>query len=179
MTEARYGQRKTRVGVVVSDKMEKTVVVAVETLRRHRLYKKIVGRLKRYKAHDEQNTCQVGDKVLIVETRPLSRDKRWRVAEVLAAAALPQEEKAIIEEETGEELREPQEAAAAALAAAEAPLAGEQAEAGAEEAGVSAVAEEAETAVAVEPPAAEQEEPQSEEEPPPEGQPEEAETRQS
>jgi len=206
MAEARYGQRKTRVGVVVSDKMGKTVVVAVETFRRHRLYKKIVGRVKRYKAHDGENTCQVGDKVLIVETRPLSRDKRWRVAEILTAAALPQEEKAIIEEETGEELRELEEAtAAAALAAAEAPLADEQPEAGAEEAEVSAVAEGAEaavleeveapaaaeaeeapaivevaeTAVVEEPPAAEQEESQSEEEPPAEEQPEEEETRES
>ena len=113
MAEVRYGGRKTRVGVVVRDRMSKTVVVAVEAFKRHRLYKKIMRRVKRYKAHDEENTCQVGDKVLIVETRPLSRDKRWRVTEILVTAALPEEEKAIIEEEVAEEVRELDEAMAA------------------------------------------------------------------
>jgi small subunit ribosomal protein S17 len=77
------GKRKTLVGVVVSDKMDKTVVVKVDHLVKHPVYKKYIKRRERYKAHDEQNTCAAGDKVLIVETRPLSRDKRWRVREIL------------------------------------------------------------------------------------------------
>ncbi len=75
--------QKTMVGVVVSDKMDKTVVVAVETLKRHRLYHKTVRRTKRYKAHDPNNVCRLGDVVRIVETRPLSKEKRWRVVEIL------------------------------------------------------------------------------------------------
>lgn len=78
--------RKTRVGVVTSDKMDKTVVVAVETLVQHPLYKKRVRRTKKFKAHDEQNQCKVGDKVRIMETRPLSKDKRWRVVEIIESA---------------------------------------------------------------------------------------------
>ncbi|HER63620.1 MAG TPA: 30S ribosomal protein S17 [Desulfobacteraceae bacterium] len=77
------GNRKTRVGVVTSDKMDKTVVVKVDQLVKHPIYKKYIKRKVTYKAHDEQNSCAVGDKVLIVETRPLSRDKRWRVREIL------------------------------------------------------------------------------------------------
>jgi len=77
------GKRKTLVGVVVSDKMDKTVVVKVDHLVKHPVYKKYIKRREQYKAHDEQNTCAAGDKVLIVETRPLSRDKRWRVREIL------------------------------------------------------------------------------------------------
>ncbi len=77
------GNRKTRVGVVVSDKMDKTVVVKVDQLVKHPIYKKYIKRRVTYKAHDEQNSCAIGDKVLIVETRPLSRDKRWRVREIL------------------------------------------------------------------------------------------------
>lgn len=77
------GNRKTRVGIVVSDKMDKTVVVKVDNLVKHPVYKKIIKRRVTYKAHDEQNACSVGDKVLIVETRPLSRDKRWRVREII------------------------------------------------------------------------------------------------
>ncbi len=76
-------KRKVRLGQVVSDRMDKTVVVAVETPRHHPLYKKTLRRMVKYKAHDEKNECQVGDKVKIVETRPLSRDKRWRVAEII------------------------------------------------------------------------------------------------
>lgn len=76
-------KRKVRLGQVVSDKMDKTVVVEVSGPKRHPLYKKIIRRVVRYKAHDEKNECQVGDKVRIVETRPLSREKRWRVAEIL------------------------------------------------------------------------------------------------
>ena len=74
---------KERIGTVVSDKMEKTVVVAVESRFPHPIYQKTVSRTKRYKAHDEANTCKVGDRVRITETRPLSRTKRWSVAEVL------------------------------------------------------------------------------------------------
>ena len=74
---------KERVGTVVSDKMDKTVVVAVENRFPHPIYQKTVSRTKRYKAHDEENACKVGDRVRITETRPLSRTKRWAVAEVL------------------------------------------------------------------------------------------------
>ncbi len=77
------GTRKIRVGSVVSNRMDKTVVVAVETSRRHPLYKKTIKRAIKYKAHDENNKCQLGDTVRIIETRPLSRHKRWRVAEIL------------------------------------------------------------------------------------------------
>ena len=76
-------KRKTRTGRVVSNKMEKTVVVVVETPRRHPLYKKTIKRTTKYKAHDEKNECKLGDTVRIVETRPLSRHKRWRVAEII------------------------------------------------------------------------------------------------
>jgi len=76
--------RKVRLGQVVGDKMDKTVVVEVSGPKRHPLYKKIIRRVVRYKAHDEKNECQVGDKVRIIETRPLSREKRWRVAEIVA-----------------------------------------------------------------------------------------------
>ena len=77
------GKQKTRIGVVTSDKMDKTVVVKVEKLVKHATYKKYIKRRVTYKAHDEQNQCVIGDKVAIVETRPLSRDKRWRVREIL------------------------------------------------------------------------------------------------
>lgn len=77
------GKRKRRDGVVVSDKMDKTVVVMVERLVRHAKYRKYLTRRVRYKAHDEQNRCHVGDRVRIVESRPLSHDKRWVVQEVL------------------------------------------------------------------------------------------------
>ena len=77
------GKRKIRVGCVVSDRMDKTVVVSVETPKRHPLYKKTLKRAVRYKAHDEKNQCGLGDIVKIVETRPLSKQKRWRVAEVI------------------------------------------------------------------------------------------------
>ncbi|MBE6788851.1 MAG: 30S ribosomal protein S17 [Ruminococcaceae bacterium] len=78
--------RKTRVGKVVSDKMDKTVVVAIEDNVRHPLYKKIVKRTVKFKAHDENNACGIGDKVQIMETRPLSKDKRWRVVEIIEKA---------------------------------------------------------------------------------------------
>ncbi|HEY9696524.1 MAG TPA: 30S ribosomal protein S17 [Trichocoleus sp.] len=78
---------KERVGLVVSDKMDKTVVVAVENRAPHPKYRKIMVRTKRYKAHDEENKCRVGDRVRIQETRPLSRTKRWAVVDVLENAA--------------------------------------------------------------------------------------------
>ena len=80
------GYRKTREGYVVSDKMDKTVVVAVEDRVKHPKYGKVLRRTKKYKAHDEQNECNVGDRVLLMETRPLSATKRWRVAEILERA---------------------------------------------------------------------------------------------
>jgi len=84
---AERGKQKTLVGVVTSDKMEKTVIVMVNRLVLHPVYKKYVRKRKKIKAHDEQNQCHVGDKVLLMETRPLSREKRWRVKEVLGRAA--------------------------------------------------------------------------------------------
>jgi small subunit ribosomal protein S17 len=80
------GSRKTRVGKVVSDAMEKTVTVAVESTVRHRLYKKIIKRTVKFKAHDETNDAKTGDTVEITETRPLSKTKRWRVSEILERA---------------------------------------------------------------------------------------------
>lgn len=78
--------RRTRVGKVVSNKMEKTVVVAIVDNVKHPLYKKIVKRTVKFKAHDENNACNIGDKVQIMETRPLSKDKRWRVTEIIEKA---------------------------------------------------------------------------------------------
>jgi small subunit ribosomal protein S17 len=78
--------RKTRVGKVVSDKMDKTIVVAIEDNVKHPLYKKIIKNTIRLKAHDENNTCGIGDRVLIMETRPLSKDKRWRLVEIIEKA---------------------------------------------------------------------------------------------
>ncbi|GIV15094.1 MAG: hypothetical protein KatS3mg022_0529 [Armatimonadota bacterium] len=80
------GRRKVRVGVVVSDRMDKTVVVAVERIMRHPLYGKTVKRTKKFHAHDENNECRVGDVVEIMETRPLSKTKRWRVSRVVQKA---------------------------------------------------------------------------------------------
>ena len=78
--------RKQRTGVVVSDKMDKTIVVAIKTKVKHPLYGKTVNRTTRLKAHDEKNECGVGDRVRVMETRPLSKDKRWRVAEIIEKA---------------------------------------------------------------------------------------------
>ena len=86
MEEKRTSSRKVRVGKVVSDKMNKTVVVAISDRVAHPLYKKIVGRTYKLKAHDENNTCGVGDTVKVMETRPLSKDKRWRVVEIVEKA---------------------------------------------------------------------------------------------
>lgn len=78
--------RKVRIGKVVSNKMDKTIVVAIESLVRHPLYGKIVKQTKKFKAHDEENACQIGDIVKVMETRPLSKDKRWRVVEIMEKA---------------------------------------------------------------------------------------------
>lgn len=85
MAEER-NRRKTRVGMVVSDKMDKTVTVAIGDFVRHSLYGKAVKRTKKVKAHDERNECNIGDKVRIMETRPLSRDKRWRLVNIVEKA---------------------------------------------------------------------------------------------
>jgi small subunit ribosomal protein S17 len=90
VAKAVFGNRKTREGVVVSDKMEKTVVVAVSSAVRDRLYKKIVRRQRHYMAHDDENDAKLGDTVRIVEARPHSRNKRWRLAEVLIRADRPE-----------------------------------------------------------------------------------------
>lgn len=82
-------QRKVRTGVVISNKMDKTVVVEVSRTVMHPVYKKFVRRRKRFMAHDERNVCRIGDEVMIVETRPLSRHKNWRVRKVVKEAALP------------------------------------------------------------------------------------------
>ena len=85
-TDEQRGYRKVREGLVISDKMDKTVVVAVEDRFKHPLYGKVVRRTSKLKAHDEQNTAGVGDRVLVMETRPLSATKRWRVVEILEKA---------------------------------------------------------------------------------------------
>jgi small subunit ribosomal protein S17 len=84
--EIRTSLRKTRVGKVVSDKMDKTIVVAVEDRVPHPLYKKVIKRTYKLKAHDENNDCGIGDRVRVMETRPLSKDKRWRLVEILEKA---------------------------------------------------------------------------------------------
>ena len=86
MSEKRTSSRKTRIGKVVSDKMDKTIVVAVEDRKPHPLYKKIIKRTYKLKAHDENNDCGVGDRVRVMETRPLSKEKRWRLVEVIEKA---------------------------------------------------------------------------------------------
>ena len=86
MTENTRAFRKTRIGQVVSDKMDKTIVVAIEDSVQHPLYKKVIKRTYKLKAHDEKNECRIGDKVKVMETRPLSKDKRWRVVEIIEKA---------------------------------------------------------------------------------------------
>jgi len=86
VADEKRGNRKVRVGVVVSNKMDKTIVVAIETRVKHKLYGKYVKRTKKLKAHDEENICQVGDRVKVMETRPLSKDKRWRLVEIIERA---------------------------------------------------------------------------------------------
>ena len=83
---AERGNRKTRTGVVVSDKMDKTIVVEIRTRVKHPLYGKIMNRTNRLKAHDEENACGVGDRVMVMETRPLSKDKRWRLTQIIEKA---------------------------------------------------------------------------------------------
>jgi small subunit ribosomal protein S17 len=85
--EVKKVKKKTRVGTVVSNKMDKTVVVTVERLIQHQQYRKLIRRSNRFKAHDEANVCSIGDKVLIAESRPLSKDKRWVVLDILQKAA--------------------------------------------------------------------------------------------
>ena len=80
--------RKTMIGTVISNKMDKTVVVAVETSVKDKVYKKVVKRTYKLKAHDEENACQIGDKVKVMETRPLSKDKRWRIVEITEKAII-------------------------------------------------------------------------------------------
>ena len=86
MTENTRAFRKTMIGQVVSDKMDKTIVVAIEDSVQHPLYKKVIKRTYKLKAHDENNECRIGDKVKVMETRPLSKDKRWRLVEVIEKA---------------------------------------------------------------------------------------------
>ena len=86
MEQISRGYRKTRIGEVVSDKMDKTIVVAIKTKVRHPLYGKMVNLTRKFKAHDENNECGIGDTVKIMETRPLSKDKRWRLVEIVEKA---------------------------------------------------------------------------------------------
>lgn len=86
MQETKKGNRKTRVGVVTSDKMDKTIVVSIHSRYAHPLYGKIIGHTKKFKAHDEENACGIGDTVRIMETRPLSKDKCWRLVEIISKA---------------------------------------------------------------------------------------------
>ena len=86
MSENERAFRKTRVGTVVSDKMDKTIVVAIEDSVQHKLYKKTMKRTTKLKAHDEQNACSIGDTVRVMECRPLSKDKRWRLVEIIKKA---------------------------------------------------------------------------------------------
>jgi len=79
-------RKKTLIGIVISDKMDKTVTILVERLTQHSTYKKFIRKRKKFRAHDEQNACRIGDKVLIVESRPLSKDKHWRVREIIEKA---------------------------------------------------------------------------------------------
>jgi len=82
-----HGNRKTRIGIVVSDKMDKTVVVKIDRLVKHPVYNKYIKRAAKYKAHDNDKSCKTGDRVLIVETRPLSKDKHWRVRQIIDKSA--------------------------------------------------------------------------------------------
>lgn len=111
--QSNEGHRKERVGVVVSDRMDKTVVVAIDSFRRHRIYKKVLRRTARYKAHDEENEASVGDLVRIRESRPLSRLKRWRVVEIVQRHEVAETKPADIDRSMVEELerrrREPVE----------------------------------------------------------------------
>lgn len=87
MTMIERGNRKIQVGIVVSDKMDKTIVVKVDRLIKHSVYSKYIKRSAKYKAHDAENSCKIGDRVLIVESRPLSKDKRWKVRQIIESKA--------------------------------------------------------------------------------------------
>lgn len=100
--EASLQKKKRMIGTVVSNKMQKTVVVEVEKLLKHPKYKKYVRKKKRYKAHDERNECQIGDRVLIVESRPLSKEKRWIVKEIIERKTKPP----VVEEGIGDDTSE-------------------------------------------------------------------------
>ncbi|MBI5411141.1 MAG: 30S ribosomal protein S17 [Nitrospirae bacterium] len=89
--QERSEERREWVGRVVSNKMNKTVVVAVDRLVRHPFYRKVMRRVTKLKAHDEQNTCQVGDRVRLIETRPISKDKHWRVVQIVEKGSRPNE----------------------------------------------------------------------------------------
>ncbi len=95
--------QKIRTGTVISNKMDKTVVVLVENLRRHLLYKKVVRHTAKFKAHDKDNVCKIGDTVRIIETRPLSKDKRWRVIEILRSKEVAEVKPSEISEELAED----------------------------------------------------------------------------
>ncbi len=101
-------KRKSRLGRVVSNKMDKTAVVAVETRRHHPIYKKTVRRITRYKAHDEMNECKPGDTVRLEETRPLSKEKRWRVAEIVIKAEQLEVRPVELETQPEEDVTEPE-----------------------------------------------------------------------
>ena len=111
--------RKRRIGQVVSDKMDKTVVVAVQWRQQHPIYRKSIRRISKFHAHDEQNDARIGDRVLIVETKPLSRLKRWRIAEILERHEVPE----IAPQEIGAEIEEEIAQPEAAVAVTEAPQA--------------------------------------------------------
>ena len=118
----RDSTRQTRIGTVVSNKMDKTVVVQIETQKKHPLYKKFIQRRTRFKAHDEQNDCNAGDVVRVMETRPLSKDKRWRVVEVIERGFVPTGE-VIDPTEMFRHKKQKRDEKRAALAAAEAQAA--------------------------------------------------------
>ena len=147
-----YTRRKSRVGVVTSDKMQKTVVVAVESHKRHRLYNKTIRRTTRYKVHDEKDTAKLGDIVRIVESRPISREKRWRLAEVVTRREVAEIAPREIDAEMLGINRPHTESAAATAETMEAPVA-EAAETAAETA--EAPVEEAAPPVEAEAPVAE------------------------
>ena len=137
------GRRKTRVGRVISDKMEKTVVVAIEWRQRHRIYQKSVRRYTKLMAHDEQSVSTLGDLVRLVETRPLSRTKRWRVSEVLETHEVPEVKPVEVDARLVEEIRLASKEAPAAEVTEEAPAAEAAEEAPAAEAAEEAPAAEA------------------------------------
>ena len=144
--------RKRRIGQVISDKMDKTVVVAVQWRQRHPVYRKSIRRISKFHAHDEQNDARIGDRVLIVETKPLSRLKRWRIAEILERHEVPE----IAPQEIGAAIEEEIAQPEAAVAVADVPQAEE------------VVIAEPEVAEEPEPEAAEEPEPEAAEEPEPE-----------